>query len=243
MSSMPPPRALTSAIRSTYAAGCTASRPPGRPPVRARARARASRARELLLDRADARRALGMLARVVLERGGMVEVEAAGHGVGRAGTAPPAADTVPPGDPPAAHRVRRRRRRRRRRGRPVRRAGRGRAAARAWCSCPARRWRSRRATGRRAGLRPRWTLTTPSTCTWPTRCAAGRGATAARGRDPLRRGAGAGARAGAARDLVRPLGRRRAAAVPGGRPLAAPGRPRRRQRDRPAGDCARCPSW
>ena len=60
----------------------------------------------------------------------------------------------------------------------------------------------------------------------------------AHGRDPLRRGAGAGARAGAARDLVRPLAGRRAAAVPRGRSHAPPRRPRRRQRDRQARDGA-----
>ena len=140
---------------------------------------------------------------------------------------------------PPLHRGRRRRRGGRRRGRPLHRAGRGRAAARASCSCRARRWRSRRATGRRAASRRRSTPTTASTCTWPTRCAAGRGADRpAHGRDPLRRGAGARARAGAARDLVRPLGRRRAAAVPRGRAHAPARRARRRQRDRPARDGA-----
>ena len=88
MSSMPPPRALTSAIRSTYAAGCTASsdRPVGRR-CELRLEPEPSAPVELLLDRADAGRALGVVARVVLERGGMVQVEAAGHGVGRAGGA------------------------------------------------------------------------------------------------------------------------------------------------------------
>ena len=76
--------------------------------------------------------------------------------------APPAADTVPPGDPPTPHRGRRRRRGRRRSGRPLHRAGRGRAAARASCSCRARRSPSRRATGRRAGWRRRSTPTTAS---------------------------------------------------------------------------------
>ena len=47
-----------------------------------------------------------------------------------------------------------------------------------------------------------------------------------------------GARAGAARDLVRPLARRRAAAVPRRRSHAPPRRPRRRQRDRQARDGA-----
>ena len=164
---MPPPRARTFAFDPHAGVHRLDDRPVGRR-CELRLEPQPSAPGELLLDRADAGRALGVVARVVLERGGMVQVEAAGHGVGRAGGAAPrripyrpvirplieSADVAVVGAGAAGLYT------------ALVAAGSG-ARVVLVSSSPLAQSASYWAAG--VGLRLRWTLMTAWTCTWPTR--------------------------------------------------------------------------
>ena len=197
-----------------------------RPRATGRARSRAIARGERALDRHDAGGLLGMLAGFVLQRRGMLQ-EHRGGGHRPVPYRPGAADRDPGG------------RRRRRRGRSLhgalrRPSGRARDARLA-----RRRWPSPRATGPRAGSRPRWPATTRPERHLADTVAAGRGAV---------RGSAARVLCDEAPAAVEDLealgvqfdadrhGQLRAGAR--GRPPAPPRRARRRRRHRAAGSSA-----